>query len=153
MPSYSGLWDGEHGEAYAAMPRADALPPHQRGIVRSLMQKRGMHGHVAALGRNSPSSITQVYGDRNTQTIRGTFDYATRTDVLDYEYRNAGTEIQAKDGIFPVQPMDSIDRPVMALETDMLHTYDTTLRNGHPADASMNGVTSKVVAEAISDGT
>jgi hypothetical protein len=48
---------------------------------------------------------------------------------------------------------ESIARPADATETDMAHTYDTTLRNGHPADAAANGSTSVEVTEVISDGT
>lgn len=145
MPTFSGLWDGVHGEDYSNMPKADALPPFQRGIVRVLMQSRAMHGHVTALGRNAPATIARVDEERGDLTgVRGTFDYATRTDQNDMTIDNGG------NGGFSGE---SIARPTDATEADMAHTYDTTLRNGHPADSAGSGVTSPAVAEDISDGS
>lgn len=139
MPAYSGLWDGIHGEAYDAMTKADAQPPFQRGIVRVLMQGRGMHGHVNALGRNSPAEIARVDAAMGDLTgVRGTFDYATRTDLNDMQIDN-GNNGSVGD--------ETIARPADATEADMAHTYDTTLRNGHPADAAETGATSPEVSE------
>lgn len=160
MPAFSGLWDGVHGEAYADMPKADALPPFQRGIVRSLMQGRAMHGHVTALGRNAPSAIARIPGSLTSEDVRGTFDYAKwKADpndetrfVIDYTMTDHG-RILVNDGAGSGQPMGSQPRPADATETDMAHTYDTTLRNGHPADAAATGVTSPAVTEIISDGS
>lgn len=152
MPAFSGLWDGVHGDGYAAMPKADALPPAQRGIVRTLMQGRGMHGHVTALGRNAPASIARVVADRADVVAVGGMeawpsrdpDAANRVTIT-----NLGDELQGGAGT----ALDVIARPSNATESDMAHTYDTTLRNGHPADAADNGATSPAVTEAISDGT
>ena len=149
MSSWSGLYDGEHGQSYAAMPKADALPPFQRGIVRVLMQNRAMHGHVTALGRNAPSFISRVNADRQDIQTRGAYDYANRQEGTPYDMTNAQVH---SDGAF-ISVAEGIARPADATETDMLHTYDTTLRNGHPADAAANGATSPEVSEIISDGT
>ena len=153
MPAYSGFWDGMYNEAYSAVPKQDALPPVQRGIVRALMQGRGLHGHVTALGRNAPSVIAQIDAARDQIAVPGTFDYAawkadpTTIANRDVDITNAASH-SSDEGI-----TESIARPADAAEGDMLHTYDTTLRNGHPADAANNGVTSPAVAEVISDGT
>lgn len=149
MPAFSGLWDGIHGEAYANRPKSDAQPPFQRGIVRALMQGRGMHGHVTALGRNSPSAIARVDAQRGDITVPGSFDYAS--------WKIDDTTIAARDVTItnsaPGYSGETIARPTNATVADMAHTYDTTLRNGHPADAANNGVTSPAVTEVISDGT
>lgn len=149
MPSFSGLWDGVHGEAYASMTKADAQPPFQRGIVRALMQGRGMHGHVTALGRNAPSSIAQINAQRDGMSVKGTFNWPERTTDKDVTITNA----QSHTASGRINVSESIARPSDATEADMAHTYDTTLRNGHPADAAMTGVTSPAVSEVISDGT
>lgn len=145
MPAFSGLWDGVHGQPYNSMDKSDALPPVQRGIVRALMQGRGMHGHVTALGRNAPATIARVDASRGDLTgMRGTFNYATRTDLFDYNLANGNNGGYSGE---------TIARPANATETDMAHTYDTTLRNGHPADVAGSGSTSPAVSERISDGT
>ena len=149
MAAFSGLFDGVHGDGYAATPKADALPPAQRGIVRVLMQGRGMHGHVEALGRNAPATIARVDADRTDIAVNGTFNYPGRTTDKDVTVLNIGAHVaDASQAV-----TESIARPDDATEGDMAHTYDTTMRNGHPADLAASGATSPAVTEVISDGT
>lgn len=145
MPSFSGLWDGVHGDGYAAMPKSDALPPVQRGIVRALMQGRGMHGHVNALGRGAPASIAQVDAQLDTVTMRGGYDYANRQDDPANTVDVTNIDANAQSNTVT----ESKSRPADATETDLSNTYDTTLRNGHPADMSLSGVTSQEVDEQV----
>lgn len=149
MPAFSGLWDGVHGQAYSAMPKSNALPPAQRGIVRVLMQGRGMHGHVSALGRNAPATIAQVNADLNDLAVRGGYDYANRQE----DAGNQVTITNVEQNAVTTTVAETKARPTDATEADMAHTYDTTLRNGHPADSAGSGVTSPAVAEDISDGS
>ena len=152
MPSYSGLWDGEHGQSYAAMPKQDAAPPFQRGIVRVLMQGRGMHGHVSALGRNSPASIAQVDAAVGDQSLKGTFDYAGWK--ADPTGDNTARDVTVTH-LGSVEPVtgEVIARVPDATEVDMLNTYDTTLNNNYPGDAAGSGVTGPALAGEVSDGT
>jgi len=159
MPAFSGLWDGTHGEAYADMPKSDALPPAQRGVVRVLMQGRGMHGHVAALGRNAPATIARVDDKLGDLDVNGGYDYANREQDAANKVTMTNTVAGAYDdteestgtGGFNVD--QSIARPTNATADDMAHTYDTTLRNGYAGDAAGSGSTADAQTEVISDGT
>lgn len=143
MPAFSGLWDGVHTLAYAAMAKADAKPPQVRGIVRTFMQRPTMHGHVNALGRNAPATIKRIDADRADITVPGTFTYPARTLARDVTIANAASHV---DG---VDINETKARVPDATAGDLAHTYDTTLRNGHPADGAASGVTSPAVTEVI----
>jgi hypothetical protein len=144
MPSFSGLWDGVHGDGYAAMPKADAKPPQARGIVRTFMQRPSMHGHVNALGRNSPATRAAIDADRPDITVPGTFSWPARTLARDVTVTNSASHIDGAD------VNESHARVPDATAADLVNTYDTTLRNGHPADKADSGVTSPAVSEVVS---
>lgn len=143
MPAFSGLWDGVHGQAYAAMPKADAKPPQARGIVRTFMQRPSMHGHVNALGRNAPATRAAIDADRPDITVPGTFTWPARTLARDVTVTNSASHV---DG---ANVNEVHNRVPDATAGDLANTYDTTLRNGHPRDEAMSGVTSPQVSEVI----
>ena len=116
MPAFSGLYDGVFGDGYAALD-AQTRPPMLRGLVRVLMQKRGMHGTVNALGRAAPDTIAQVDAQRGTIAVNGTFNYATRTTDKDVDILN----------IDPAYSGETVARVPNATEADLANSFDTTL--------------------------
>lgn len=156
MAAFSGLWDGMHGDGYAAMPKSNALPPHSRGIIRTFMQRRAMHGHVNALGRNAPMDRARINAERQDITVPGTFDYdawkaAQPEDdkagiTRDMTITNAGSHVD------PIAVTETLARPTDATEDELVHTYDTTLNNEYVGDRSMLPITSPAWPEVISDG-
>lgn len=143
MPSFSGLWDGVHGQAYSAMAKADAKPPQARGIVRTFMQRPSMHGHVNALGRNAPATRAVIDADRADITVPGSMAWPTRVVSRNVTVTNSGSHVDGN----PVN--ETVARVPDATATDLVNTYDTTLRNVHPADEANSGVTSPAVTEVI----
>lgn len=138
MPAFSGLWDGEHGETYAATPKA-GRPPMLRGIVRTFMQRQSMHGVVEGLGRNAPASRLLVNADRGDITVPGTFTYSTRSLARDVTISN----------IEPGYSAETRARPTNVAAGDLAEAFDTTRRNVHPADGAEIGVTSPAVAASV----
>jgi hypothetical protein len=125
------------------MAKADAKPPQARGIVRTFMQRPSMHGHVNALGRNAPATRAVIDADRADITVPGTFSWPTRTLARDITVTNSASHV---DG---ANVNETKARVPDATATDLVNTYDTTLRNGHPRDGALSGVTSPVVSEVI----
>jgi hypothetical protein len=139
MPAFSGLYDGVHGDGYAAL-REQSRPPMLRGLMRVMMQKRGMHGTANALGRNTPATIAVIDAARGTIAVNGTFNYPARTTDKDVDITNAE----------PAYSGETVARVPDATEDSLVNSYDTTKRNGHPADAADNGVTSPAVSSIVS---
>lgn len=147
MPAFSGLWDGVHNEAYADRPKA-ARQPLGRGIVRVLMQKRGMHGHVNALTRNAPATIARVVTDRSDVDVIGGMeawpsrnpDAANKVTVA-----NLGDELQGGTGT----ALDSVARVPDASADDLVNTYDTTKNSEYAGDDALNGVTAPPLAGVV----
>lgn len=148
MPAFSGLWDGIHGEAYSAMPKADANPPQSRGIVRTFMQRQSMHGHVNALGRNSPATIAQTPADRaDVDVIGGMEAWPSRNPdaANQVTITNLGDELVGGTGT----ALESRARPADPAAADLAHTYDTTKNEGYPKDDADHGQTAEALAEDI----
>jgi hypothetical protein len=139
MPAFSGLYDGVHGDGFAAL-RKQSRPPTLRGIVRVFMQKRGLHGTSSALGRNTPDAIAQVDTDRGDINVPGTFTWPARTLARDIVLTNSSPGTTQGD---------VVSRVPAATEADLVNSFDTTKRNGHPADEANSGVTSPAVAKAV----
>lgn len=159
MAGFSGLVDGTHtfdidtadgtgagytaaattGAGIAELDSQEKAPPVS-GLARVLMQKRGMFGHVGALGRNTIATLKRVQTNRQNQTLRGTFDYtkwkADPTDatanVYDVTVANLGDDINT--------PEDA-SRVGNATEANMAAVYDTTLNKHYVGDAAATGVT------------
>lgn len=147
MPAFSGLWDGMHGQAYSAMPKADANPPQARGIVRTFMQRQSMHGHVNALGRNAPATVAQVAADRGDIVMNGGYDYANRQQDAGNQVtvENMGTSVHGAGGT----ALASRARPSNPDAAALAHTYDTTKTTGYVEDAADTGATGEAVAEVV----
>lgn len=142
MPAFSGLYDGVHGDGFAAL-REQSRPPMLRGITRVLMQKRGMHGTVNALGRDAPDAIAQVDAQRGPISVIGGMEAWPSRDP-DAANRVTITNIE------PAFSGETVARVPDATEDDLAHSFDTTLREGFPADDADNGVTSPpVVADPL----
>lgn len=150
MPAFSGLWDGIHGDGYAAMPKAN-VPAILGGIARVVMQKRGMHGFVNAIGQNAPATITQTTGDRSDIAVNGGYDYANRQQdaANQVTITNLGDPLQGAGG----SAGDTVARPPDTSAASLDVNVDTLLRNSHAADDADSGVTSPAVGQIISDGT
>lgn len=147
MPAFSGLWDGMHGQSYAAMTKSDARPPQARGIVRTFMQRQSMHGHVNALGRNAPATIAQIAPDRGDIVMNGGYDYANRQQdgANQVTVENMGTSVHGAGGT----ALSSRARPSDPSAADLAHTYDTTQKTGYVEDDADTGATSEAVTEDV----
>lgn len=155
MPAFSGLWDGIHGDGYAAMTKSTSRPPQTRGIIRAFMQKPGLHGVVNAIGQDAPATRARVDADRPDITVRGTFDYAAwKLDPNDAarfvtDVTVANSAAHATSGQLTIN--ESIARPADLAAGALIDTFDTTLNNGYPADSGggASGVTSPALAEVV----
>lgn len=98
MPAYSGLYDGVFGTPYA--PIAKPVPAIS-GILRVMLQKRGLYGYARAFGGAAPLTVKGVDADRNDMQVRGGWDYATRTDdaANKVTITNIGGDINALEDI------------------------------------------------------
>lgn len=154
MPAFSGLYDGVFGDGYAALA-AQSRPPMLRGLTRVLMQKRGMHGTVNALGRSSPPTIAQIDAQRGSMDVRGGYDYANRAeDALNFVTimdAVSGAYSDAEEGIgtggFNVD--ESVARVPDATEADLVNSYDTTINNGYVKDDADNGATAEALPGVV----
>ena len=138
MPAFSGLYDGVYGDGYAALA-PQSRPPMLRGITRVMMQKRGMHGTVNALGRAAPAVIEQVDAQRGTIAVPGTFDYATRVTARDVDITNAE----------PGYSGETVARVPDATEDDLVNSFDTTLNENYAGDDADNNITAKELAGSV----
>ena len=151
MPAFSGLYDGVFGDGYAALA-AQSRPPMLRGLTRVLMQKRGMHGTVNALGRASPATIAQLDAKRGSMDVRGGYDYANRTEdaanTITIFDAACGVYSNAEEGIgtggFNVD--ETVARVPDATEADLANSFDTTLNSGYAGDDANNGATGDTLA-------
>ena len=141
MPPFAGLWDGVHGEAYSAMPKSPAIPPHSHGLLRVLFQDRGMHGLVETLGQDSPATIAQVDAARNSMAVYGTFTYSTRTNNKDETITN----IEAH-AVTPAIS-ESVARPATLTAAAVEDVIDTRLNNEYAKDDADSGITAPALPE------
>lgn len=135
MAAFSGLWNGVFGENYSGI--ATPQPPIS-GVLRVLLQKRGLYGYVREFGRNAPDTVKGVEADRDDLEVRGGWTYATRTD----DVANQVTITNIGEAV-----VDLEDRtmPPDATAAEALSVADTLKRVGHPADSANLGVTSPAV--------
>lgn len=141
MPAFSGLYDGVHGDGYAAL-RNQTEPPMLRGIVRVLMQKRGMHGVINALGRTAPATIARINADRGDIVMNGGYDYANRQQ--DAANRVTVTNLSS------AYASETIARVPNASADDLAHAFDITINEGFVKDDADSGATAnEVVADPL----
>ena len=136
MPAFSGLYDGVHGDGYAALD-VQSRPPMLRGITRVIMQKRGMHGTVNVLGGGTPDTIAQIDADRGDITVPGTFNWPART--LDRDMTITNIESHASDSNQDVT--ETVARVPDASADDLNASLNTTLNNEYAGDDAISGVT------------
>lgn len=134
MPAFSGLYDGIHGDGYAALA-LQSRPPMLRGIVRVLMQKRGLYGTAALAGGTVPATRKQVQTELPTLTVRGGYDYANRQD----DAANTVDIVHAGGDVNVLEDADTVDQPSAE---DFAAAFDTTLNNGYVQDGNLSPVTS-----------
>lgn len=140
MPAFSGLYDGVFGEPYAAVPKANPKPPIS-GIVRVLLQKRGLYGMVRAFGGNAPVTVKAVDAQRNDIAMRGGWDYATRSD--DPANRVTVTNIGGDVNVLEDRAM-----PATVADADALQrTTDTHLNREYTDDKADLGITAPALPE------
>lgn len=133
MPAYSGLWNGVYGTNYAMT----AVPtPPITGMLRVLMQKRGLYGWVKAMNGHAPANFAQIAADEGSMQVRGGWDYDTRAD----DAANKVTITHTLGGKRTINTVPTLAAPTAGA---MVQVLDTTLRNGYVADKANNGVTSK----------
>lgn len=140
MPTFSGLWDGVHGDAYALdnVP----TPPIAGGLLRVALQKRGLYGFVRGFGRSAPTEIVGVQAQRSNQTLRGGYDYATRQN-------DAANEVTVTHLGDDVNTLASLPAPSDATDADMSHVADTTRNNEYANDDANSGVTGTAWTETV----
>lgn len=141
MPAFSGLYDGVHGDGFTAL-REQSRPPMLRGLTRVLMQKRGMHGTVHALGRTAPLAISQIDAERGSIDVIGGMEAWPSRDP---DAANKVTITNISSHINGASVSDRASRVPDATEDDLAHSFDTTLREGFVADEAISGVTSPEV--------
>lgn len=148
MPAFSGLWDGVHGDPYhtsvdggAGTPPSQVPNPSLGGIVRVLMQKRGMFGVVKAITQGtSVASYKRVTADRPDVTVRGGYDYANRQN----DVANQVSIANLGGGATTLENENTVANASVATLT---HIFDTTLRQGYVGDSAENGVTADALSE------
>lgn len=138
MAAFSGLWNGVHGESYPSQ----TLAPHPplSGLLRVLLQKRGMYGFVRGFGGAAPSTVKGVDRDHDDIQVRGGWDYATRMDdpLNTVDLNNIGGDVNT---------LVDITMPDDASVTDMQRTADTVLNRAYAADRAGTGATAPALAE------
>lgn len=140
MPAFSGLYDGVFGDGYAGLA-AQSRPPMLRGIVRVLMQKRGLYGLAAAAGGTVPATRKQVQTDRGDLIVTGGYDYANRQN----DAANKVTITNAGDDVNTLEDKAVVGAPDAA---DLAAAVDITLNNGYVLDGAMTPVTSPELVAA-----
>jgi hypothetical protein len=138
MPSYSGLYDGVFGVPYT--PITNPRPP-LTGILRVLLQKRGLYGVARGLGLHTPATVKAVDMDRNDMIVRGGWTYATRIDdaANRVTITNIGGDVNTlADQATPATVSDS---------TSKKRIGDTHLNRSYIKDGSNVGVTATTLAE------
>lgn len=133
MPAFSGLWNGVYGINYAM---TSTPTPPMTGLLRTLMQRRGMYGWVKAMNGHAPANFAQVSDDNGPITVRGGWDYDTRTD----DPANRVTITHSLGGKRTIVTKTTLAAPTAGA---MIQVLDTTLRNNYVADKANNGVTAK----------
>lgn len=137
MPAFSGLWDGVHGDTYASTQ--DPSPP-MTGMLRVLLQKRGMYGFVRGFGLNAPATVKGVPAARGSVVMNGGYDYANRQ-------QDAGNQVTVTNLDASVPTL--VDRPMPgdATAQEMLRVADTVLNREYAADAAELPTTAEALAE------
>lgn len=105
MPNWSGLFDGVHGSPHTLLVDR----PPMRGVLRILLQRRGIYGYADTFGGTVP---------------------ATRKRV-DPELPLGGTRMINDDATVPDATAGEVDE---VADTTLKHTYVADLSgNGGPA--------------------
>lgn len=133
MPSFSGLWDGVHGDAYLTDFPTSVPTPALTGLARVLFQKRGMFGIAKGLGISTIASRKRVQADRSDLDVIGGMeawpsrdpDAANRVTI-----ENMGDDVNALENA----------NTVPANVTD-LGVLNTTLNHEYAGDSAGSGVT------------
>lgn len=132
MPAFSGLYDAIHKDGYSAL-REQTRPTMLRGLTRVIMQKRGMHGVVNALGQSAPATIARVDADRGDITVPGSTNaWPDRTLNRNMTVTN----------IEPAYSGETIARVPDPSTADLNRSLDTTFNEEYVADDALTGATS-----------
>lgn len=134
MPAFSGLYDDVYSDGPYAL-HSNPVPP-MAGLLRTLMQKRGLYGYAAAAGGTVPATRKLVTDAQPNLTVRGGWDYATRTN-------DAANQVviqhAAQGGVRAL-----VDEPTLAAVVPdaeaTARVYDSRLNEAYAADDSGNGV-------------
>jgi len=117
--------------------------PPITGLLRTLMQKRGMYGWVKAMNGHAPANFAQVSDDEGPITVRGGWLYPSRVD----DAANRVTITHSLGGKRTIVTKTTL--PAVTPASVMIPVLDTTLRNNYVADKANNGVTSKAWTGAV----
>lgn len=141
MPAFSGLWDAVHGDGPYA-PTATPSPPVAGGIMRVMMQKRGLYGLARGIGLPGPATVKGVGAELPTLTVRGGYDYANRQD-------DAANTVDIVHGGGDVNVLEDITMPA-DMPPEMVEKFvATTLNSEYAADEADNGATAEAWSGAI----
>lgn len=133
MPAFSGLYDDVYSDGPYAL-HSNPTPP-TTGLLRTLMQRPGLYAYAKVAGGVVPATRKMVTDAQPDLTVRGGWDYATRTN-------DAANQVVIKHAAQgSVRAL--VDEPTLATPAPdaeaIGRVFNTRLNEAYAADESGNG--------------